>query len=105
MKLFKKFNIKTNSYKHVLNINNISKISDNKYVANVTYSVEFKVNNNDFVSKSSNEKYRVELICENNRWYVTKLIDINSDEDNTENGYKCVNIFIKAEKLRGIQIK
>lgn len=78
---YKKGNLKINNYTSKLNIVDLIKESDNKYIANVTYDIKFKVIGNDFFSESNGERFKVELVYENNKWYVTKLLNLDTDLD------------------------
>jgi Putative amidase domain len=84
IELSKKVDSRINDYTSEVNIDNISKESNDKYIANVTYSVEFKLVNSEVLSKSTDEKYRVELVYKNNDWYITKLLDLDTDIDKTD---------------------
>lgn len=77
IELSKKFNTKINNYNSNVIIENLTKNSDNKYIANVSYNVTFNLENSDIISKSFDEKYKLELINENNKWYITKLINLD----------------------------
>lgn len=78
---FKKFNGKINNYNSNVNIINLTKTTDNTYVANVLYDEEFKLDGSDKTSKSKGEKYRFEVKYEKNKWYVTKMLDLNQDNN------------------------
>ncbi|EDT79956.1 conserved hypothetical protein [Clostridium botulinum NCTC 2916] len=78
---YKKGDLKINNYTSKLNIVDLIKESNNKYIANVTHDVKFKVIGNDFLSESTGKRYRIELMCENNKWYITKLLDLATDLD------------------------
>jgi hypothetical protein len=89
---FKTGNIKINDYKSTTKIDNIIKETDNKYIANISYGVKFKINNSNTSSESTNEKFRAEIIYQNNKWYITKLLDLdvtnannNSNKDQSKN--------------------
>ncbi|EPY2275087.1 amidase domain-containing protein [Clostridium sporogenes] len=76
---YKKGDIKINNYTSKVNIVDLIKESNDKYIANVTYDVSFKVIGNDFLSELTGERYRVELVNENNKWYVVKLLNLDTD--------------------------
>ncbi|MEG1310358.1 MAG: amidase domain-containing protein [Bacilli bacterium] len=95
IKLSKKLNSKINNYDSKVKIEDISKDSSGKYIALVSYSVEFNLKNSSITSKSLNEKYKLELINENNKWYITKLLDLDDFELtepklNTQNSYSVI---------------
>jgi hypothetical protein len=92
-KWYTKVNLKIDRYTPIVHINNITQTAANTYVVNATYDVEFKEHNSDIISKSIGEKKIIEIKYENNNWYVTKLV--NLDEDNEAN--MSTNIEIKTE--------
>lgn len=83
---YKKTGLKIKNYESQVKIDNVIKKSKTKYIVNVSYSVKFKVINSSVVSQSNNEKYKIELKLHKNNWYITKLLDLNMDDNiiNTE---------------------
>jgi hypothetical protein len=79
-KWYKKVNLKISDYNSTLKINDIKKTSNNTYVANVTYDVEFTLLGHTDKSGSRGEKYELELKNVNNNWCISKLIDMQEDE-------------------------
>lgn len=82
VKWFGKFNGKINGYKSNTTISNIKKTSDNTYVLDVVYYVEFKLESAETISKSR-ENYRIEVKNENGKWFINKRLD--KDENISEN--------------------
>lgn len=83
IELTKKVGAKIDNYTSVVNIDNLEQKSNDTFITNVSYSVEFKLSNSEVLSKSGNEKYRVELTSNNGNWYINKLLDLHTDIDNT----------------------
>lgn len=84
VKWFKKFNGKISGYNSNTTISNITRISDNAYVLDVVYYVEFKLEGAETLSKSR-ENYRVEVENETGKWFINKMLDIDESIPKTAN--------------------
>lgn len=84
VKWFKKFNGKINGYNSNATISNITKTSDNTYVLDVVYYVEFKLESAETLSKSR-ENFRIEVINEDGKWFINKMLDKDENMPTTAN--------------------
>lgn len=78
---YKMTKLKIDNYTSNLTIDNTIKTDKDTYIVDVTYDVEFKLQKANTTSKSNNEKYTFEIKQENNKYYITKMLDLNEDSD------------------------
>lgn len=76
----KKFT-KIDTYTSNVTVTNSTKTATNTYVLNVLYDVNFKLHGMTTLSESKNEKYRFEVKCKDSKWYITKMVDLNNEDD------------------------
>ncbi len=76
---YNKVNLKISNYISNVTINNIEKQSNDTYLIEITYDVEFKLLDCEDKSESLGEKYEIEVKNIDNNWYISKLI--NKEED------------------------
>lgn len=82
---YKDTNLKISDFNNSLNINNIQKLSDNNYLVDVNYSVEFALLPDNTKSSSSDEKYQFQLQKIDGVWYINKMLDLQEDINSTNN--------------------
>lgn len=76
---YKSVGLKISDYDSNITLDKIKKISENKYIAEVTYDVEFTLDGSNTKSSSNGEKYEFELENKNDEWYITKILDMQED--------------------------
>ncbi|EPY2275151.1 amidase domain-containing protein [Clostridium sporogenes] len=79
-KWYKKINLKISHYKSSVNIDNLKKISNDKYIVKVTYNIDFNLTDAT-ENSSSEENYKFEIQNINGIWYITKMLNLNEDEN------------------------
>lgn len=82
---YKDTNLKISDFNNSLNINNIQKLSDNNYLVDVNYSVEFELLPDNTKSSSSDEKYQFQVQKIDGVWYINKMLDLQEDINSTNN--------------------
>ncbi len=88
----KKFT-KIDAYNSNVNITNSTKTATNTYVLDVLYGVKFKLHGMNTLSQSENEKYRFEIKLKNDKWYITKMIDLNNEDDDNQINVQTDNMY------------
>lgn len=108
---FKNFT-KIDTYTSNVTVMSSTKTSTNTYALNVLYDIKFKLHGMNTLSQSKNEKYRFEVKYIDGKWYITKMLDLN-DEDNDTSSVESVQAttetnsvgFSNYDNSIGLQIK